>query len=280
MNSPSSPTQALISGPQVPVRARNDGDNASVRARSDGDGAPVTGRPGGFLLDLTTGAKSLTDSLEILTKMAAAAMSRATGTPIECGLVLHRRKQASDVVATGQPALHMLRLEQELGEGPLTDAMAGGHPVAMNHGDNEFRWPQYLRHLGPTGFSSVLSVRLRLSDDAQSAVAFFAPEPRAFPLQAIADARSLAELAARSLSPVLELTKARAAESDLRSALESRTSIDIACGVIMAQNRCSYSDAIGIISRASSHRNIKVRKIAEGILGSLPGGAPRTHFEH
>jgi hypothetical protein len=274
MNSPSSPTQAaptqaLISGPQV-----------SVRARDNGDSAPVTGRPGGFLLDLTTGANSLTDSLEILTKMAAAAMSRSTGTPIECGLVLHRRKQASDVVATGQPALLMLRLEQELGEGPLTDAMAGGHPVAMNHEHNEFRWPQYLRHLGPTGFSSVLSVRLRLSEDAQSAVAFFAPEPRAFPLQAIADARSLAELAARSLSPVLELTKARAAESDLRSALESRTSIDTACGVIMAQNRCSYSDAIGIISRASSHRNIKVRKVAEGILESLPGGAPRTHFEH
>jgi AmiR/NasT family two-component response regulator len=103
---------------------------------------------------------------------------------------------------------------------------------------------------------------------------------RAFPLQAIADARSLAELAARSLSPVLELIKARAAESDLRSALESRTSIDTACGVIMAQNRCSYSDAIGIISRASSHRNIKVRKVAEGILESLPGGPPRTHFEH
>jgi GAF domain-containing protein len=269
MNSPASPTQALINGPQV-----------SIRARDNGDAAPVTGRPGGFLLDLTTGAKSLTDSLEILTQMAAAAMSRATGAPIECGLVLHRSKQASAVVATAEPALHMLRLEQELGEGPITDAMAGGHPVAMNHGHNEFRWPQYLRQLEPAGFRSVLSVRLRLSEDAQSAVAFFAPEPRAFPLQAIADARSLAELAARSLTPVLELTKSRAAESDLRSALESRTSIDIACGVIMAQNRCSYSDAIGIISRASSHRNIKLRRVAEGILESLPGGPPRTHFEH
>ncbi|BAS06946.1 hypothetical protein AHiyo4_03680 [Arthrobacter sp. Hiyo4] len=68
--------------------------------------------------------------------------------------------------------------------------------------------------------------------------------------------------------------------SDLQSALESRTSIDIACGVIMAQNRCSYNDAIAIIAKASSHRNIKLRKVAECILANLPGGAPDTHFEH
>lgn len=269
MNSPYSPTQALVSGPQVSVRARDDVDNA-----------PVTARPGGFVLDLTTGAESMTDSLEILTNMAAAAMSRATGAHVECGLVLHRSKQATAVAATGQQALHMVRLEQEIGEGPMTDAMTGGHPVAMNHGHDEFRWPLYLRQLRPTGFRSVLSVRLRLDEDTQSTVAFFAAEAKAFPLQAIADARSLADLAARSLRPVLELRKARAAESDLRSALESRTSIDIACGVIMAQNRCSYSDAIGIISRASSHRNMKLRKVAEGILSGLPGGAPRTHFDH
>jgi AmiR/NasT family two-component response regulator len=78
----------------------------------------------------------------------------------------------------------------------------------------------------------------------------------------------------------LELNSARREASDLRSALESRTSIDIACGVIMAENGCSYRDAIAIISKASSHRNMKLRKVAEAILDKLPGGAPRTHFEH
>jgi hypothetical protein len=264
----SSPAQATPSGPQVSVRAIGDRGNAS--------GA----RPGGIVLDLVTGANSITDSLDTLVRMLAAAMSAATGAQIESGLFLQQSKRPAAMAATGQQALHLVRLEQEIGQGPLTDAMAGGHPVAMNHGHNDSRWAEYLQRLRPTGFRSVLSVRLRLDDGAQSALAFFAPETQAFPLQAIAEARSLADLGSRSLNLVLKLTAASTAASDLRSALESRTSIDIACGVIMGQNRCSYSEAFGIISRASSHRNIKLRKVAEGILDNLPGGAPRTHFDH
>ena len=265
----SSPAQETASGPQVSIRAIDDRVNVS--------GA---GRQGGIVLDLVTGAKSMTDSLDTLVRMAAAAMSAATGAQIECGLFLQQGRRAAAVAATGQQALHLVRLEQEIGQGPLTDAMAGGHPVAMNHEHNDFRWAQYLRQLRPSGFRSVVSVRLRLDDGAQSALAFFAPEARAYPLQAIADARSLADLASRSLNLVLELKSATTTAADLRSALESRTSIDIACGVIMAQNRCSYRDAISIISQASSHRNEKLRKVAEGILDNLPGGAPRTHFDH
>jgi hypothetical protein len=113
-----------------------------------------------------------------------------------------------------------------------------------------------------------------------SALAFFAGRTAAFPQAVTAAALGFADLASRSLRLVIELTEARTAAADLRSALESRTSIDIACGVIMAENRCSYRDAFSIISKASSHRNIKLRKVAEDILDKLPDGAPRTHFDH
>ncbi|WP_307431739.1 ANTAR domain-containing protein [Pseudarthrobacter defluvii] len=46
----------------------------------------------------------------------------------------------------------------------------------------------------------------------------------------------------------------------------------------MAQNRCSYQEAFSILAKASSHRNIKVRKVAEDILERLPEGAPHSHF--
>lgn len=233
-----------------------------------------------MVLDLVTGAESITDSLDTLVRILATAMSSATGAQIECGVLLQPVKRPAALAATGQQALHLVRLDQEIGQGPLTDAMAGGPPVAMNHEHNDFRWAQYLRQLRPAGFRSVVGVRLRLNDGAHSALAFFAQEAQAFPLHAIAEARSLADLGSRSLNLALKLRAASTEASDLRSALESRTSIDIACGVIMAQNRCSYNDAIGIISRASSHRNIKLRKVAEGILDNLPGGAPRTHFDH
>ena len=46
----------------------------------------------------------------------------------------------------------------------------------------------------------------------------------------------------------------------------------------MAQNRCSYQEAFSILAKASSHRNIKVRRVAEDLLNALPEGSPRAHF--
>jgi hypothetical protein len=234
----------------------------------------------GLIADLVTGSKDLSDSLDILVHLAAAALGGLAGVPIECALVLNRVKRARATAGTGPQAATLARLETEVGEGPLTEALTGTGTAAMNHVAADFRWGRYRPHLQDAGFDSVLGLRLSLSEGTEAALAFFATSPQAFPLQVISEARNFTDLASRGLRLALELESASSRASDLQSALESRTSIDIACGVIMAQNRCSYNDAIAIISKASSHRNIKLRRVAEGILANLPGGAPHTHFEH
>jgi AmiR/NasT family two-component response regulator len=70
------------------------------------------------------------------------------------------------------------------------------------------------------------------------------------------------------------------ATTNLRAALESRTSIDMTLGAIMAQNRCNQEDAMGLLRRASSNRNRKIRDLAAGILTSLGQQRPvTTHFD-
>lgn len=236
--------------------------------------------PDGFVPDLATGAQSLTDSLDILVHLAAANLGRFAGTELECAAFLSRVNRVSATAATGTQAARLAALEQEVWEGPLTEALTGHGTVAMNHVSTDFRWTRYRPQLQDAGFESVLGLRLRLDEGADAALVFFASSAQVFPLQVVAEARSFAELAAGGLRLVLELQAASSRAADLKSALESRTSIDIACGVIMAQNRCSYNEAIAIIAKASSHRNVKLRKVAEGILENLPGGTPRTHFEH
>ena len=61
--------------------------------------------------------------------------------------------------------------------------------------------------------------------------------------------------------------------------MEHRTSIDLACGVVMAQNRCSQEEAMGILTRVSSNRNQKLRDVAADVLRNLTGGEVRTHFD-
>jgi len=232
----------------------------------------------GLLLDLVTGSGSVAESLDTLARLAAETLSQAADGPVQCAVVLDDGRHTT-VAGTVAPVRDLAALDMELGEGPLTEALASGLPVAANHLSADFRWPQYRRHPRSAGYRSILAVRLRLDDGGQSALAFFAARTAAFPQALVANALGFADLASRSLRLALELREAKTAAADLRSALESRTSIDIACGVIMAENRCSYREAFGIMSKASSHRNIKLRKVAEDILDQLPDGAPRTHFD-
>ncbi|WP_424991742.1 ANTAR domain-containing protein [Nesterenkonia salmonea] len=41
--------------------------------------------------------------------------------------------------------------------------------------------------------------------------------------------------------------------------MESRTTIDLAAGIIIGQNRCSQEEAIAILKKASNHRNLTNR---------------------
>lgn len=61
--------------------------------------------------------------------------------------------------------------------------------------------------------------------------------------------------------------------------MESRTDIDVAVGIVMAQNRCSQAEAFEILQRASSTRNVKLRVIASEIVQRVSGAAGATHFE-
>ena len=265
MNSQCTPSPAPIDGAEIPRGAVDLPGTDDLRD--------------GILLDLVTGGQDLAESLDTLARMAGATLSQAAGATADCAVVVSAGKHTTVAGTAGHPHALASR-ELELGEGPLTDALATGLPVAANHLATDFRWPQYRRLVRPAGYRSVLAVPLQLDDGAQSALAFFAARTAAFPQAVVAAALVFADLASRSLRLVLELREARTSAADLRSALESRTSIDIACGVVMAQNRCSYREAFGIISKASSHRNIKLRKVAEDILDNLPEGAPRTHFDH
>jgi AmiR/NasT family two-component response regulator len=89
---------------------------------------------------------------------------------------------------------------------------------------------------------------------------------------------------AREISQALRLAVRFSLHTDsatnLRATLESRTVIDLAIGIVMAQNRCSQEAAVRILSDASSNGNVKLRDIAAALVQSVGGGAEtRTHFE-
>ena len=55
----------------------------------------------------------------------------------------------------------------------------------------------------------------------------------------------------------------------MRKAMDSRSVIDQAIGVVMAQNRCDAQAAFAILTRASQNRNVKLREIARATVGNV-----------
>ena len=65
----------------------------------------------------------------------------------------------------------------------------------------------------------------------------------------------------------------------LRATLETRTVIDMAVGIIMAQNRCSQQEAFELLKAASSTRNSKLQNVAAAVVNALGQGPAETHYD-
>ncbi|XPE05192.1 ANTAR domain-containing protein [Arthrobacter sp. N1] len=66
---------------------------------------------------------------------------------------------------------------------------------------------------------------------------------------------------------------------DLETAMQNRTIIDVAAGIIMGQNRCSQDEAMTILKMASSSRNQKLSAVAAAVVESVTQAPVATHFD-
>jgi hypothetical protein len=91
-----------------------------------------------------------------------------------------------------------------------------------------------------------------------------------------------AESFAAAVAPSLTLAVRQAGQAELteqlRAALTSRTVIDQAVGILMAQQRCTSAQAFGILRAASQNRNVKLRHIAADVIIGLTGRPPQAPY--
>ncbi|KUM33371.1 GAF and ANTAR domain-containing protein [Arthrobacter sp. EPSL27] len=231
------------------------------------------------LQDLLMGTENVEDFLGRLAEFSAAMLSRAAGAGIECGVTLQRRKKITTVAGSSPRAVILDRIEQHLGDGPCIEALRTRSVVLLADVDTDPRWPEYQLQLAAQGVRSTLGVPLEIGDDASAALNFFAPDTGLFTEDIIVEAAGFADLAERSLRLAVRIGTAQSRAEDLQAAMEHRTSIDLACGVVMAQNRCSQEEAMAILTRVSSNRNQKLRDVAADVLRNLTAEEVRTHFD-
>lgn len=173
---------------------------------------------------------------------------------------------SDDLAAVGD------RLQQELSEGPALDTLWDEETVYVPDLAAETRWP----HWGPrlaeaTGARSVLTFRLFTIKDLIGALSMYSTRHHAFTAEDKAEGLALAAHIAVAVVAAQKLDQ-------YETALDSRTIIAQACGLVMERYGIDAVRAFALLTRVSSTENVKLRDIAAElvltrVLPPLPPGS-------
>ena len=199
---------------------------------------------------------------------------------VHCNVTVVRRKKPVTVACSSPRARVMDELQYAYGDGPCLTAMRTGTTTYVPDVSIEHRWPKYIHAVAQKGVQSILGVPLRLEGDSTAALNVYSSRPHGITGEDIARAELFGEQSAKTLRLELRLAKLQDAKNNLEAAMKNRTAIDVAVGVIMAQNRCSQDAAITILRKASNSRNMKLHDVAVGVIASISSQSSlNTHFD-
>jgi len=199
---------------------------------------------------------------------------------IYSGITLLRHRSAATVASSGEHAQALDEIQYQFGDGPCLRSCREGVLVHVPDFELDTEFPDYNDTVLKKGIRSVLAVPFELPGaDARAGLNLYCEKPNVFDAAAVESAISYVRQASKGLRLAVMLAQRNDHAANLRRAMESRTIIDTAVGIIIAQNRCSQEDAINLIKSASSTRNLKLRDVAAAIVDSAGGGPLTTHFE-
>lgn len=263
----------------VPSRVLSRGTAALRGTGMDQKSQALGGDAAMHLQDALLASGDVEGFLHALAGYAASAFSRPERA-VHCGVHISSRRKASASAASSSQALDLEHIQNSTGDGPQLAAVGDSTIVHIRDMEREERWPLYVKTAVTGGFRSVLVVPLALGDMARGTLTFYAPVSSAFGSDDVASFQLFAGEASKSLRLALTIARCQDARRDLLAALESRTVIGLAAGVIMAQNRCSQDDAFRILREASNARHIKLRDVAASVIAPMAAGTEvRVHFD-
>jgi hypothetical protein len=165
--------------------------------------------------------------------------------------------------------------QYENGSGPCVDAAETGAEQYAPDLAAESRWPAYTGYALSAGVHCVLAVPIAVEGETGAAINLYGV--RAGTLDQGRDAaRAFAARAGDVINVALRIERRRQSVADVRTALLSRSVIDQAVGILMAQERIDARDALERLRRASQHRNVKLRDLCGQLVAKVSDPASRS----
>jgi GAF domain-containing protein len=223
--------------------------------------------------ELTAGLRDLSriviadeDVSSTLDRIAALAVHAINGCDIAAVSLVRERGVIETLGATGPEAEEIDRLQYATGEGPCVSSIESHATFRMDDVRTEERWPRFAEAAAGRGVGSMLSLVVELSDRALAALNLYGRLPGAFDDRDVELATVLASQAAVTLANAQTHERDLAKSAQLEEALQTRTVISQAVGILMERQGLTAEEAFDSIRRLSRHINVKVRELATDIV--------------
>lgn len=231
------------------------------------------------LEDLILNNGKLEDFVENLTAVAANTV-KCDSPDAACCITISRPKKHPIKASSGPLARSLDQLEDYLKQGPNLTALTEQRTIHASDLTDDSRWPRLARFATEGGIRSCLSIPLEVEGPNRAVMSLTAVTSDAFSRNDICAAEAFAEQASRMLRSALRITELTETVRDLYAALERRTVIDSALGVVMGQNHCDHDTAFKILRSAASSRHVKLRDLAASVIESVSGDTDIiVHFD-
>jgi len=190
---------------------------------------------------------------------------------IACGIAIQRPRRPILTAASDHTTERLMTTWLAREASPLRSVLTESVSVIAPDGDGQHR-------LGASD-ELMMALPIQLEDESSAAMVLIGQS-------AGADTRSVLGAVGpcrRGVAWTLRLAARYAHQTELAehraAAMESRTVIDLAIGVIMGQNRCSPEEAFEILKRASNARNRKLADVARGVVANVTSSEVETKFD-
>ncbi|MBP1134795.1 GAF domain-containing protein [Arthrobacter sp. PvP023] len=230
------------------------------------------------LNEMVLNSSDVEQFLHELARVSARSLSES-GDAVLCGITLLRHRKAATVASSSPEAQAMDEIQYAFGDGPCMTASRDQVTVHIKDLETHERWPTYSATVLGHGVRSILAIPFQLEGDTRAALNLYSHRPGRFEGKVLELAEDFVSQTSMALRLAVRFAHFSETAANLKATLESRTAIDVAIGIIMAQNRCSQEEAFELLKAASSARNVKLRGVATAIVDSLGQGPTRTHFE-
>jgi transcriptional regulator with GAF, ATPase, and Fis domain len=215
------------------------------------------------LADTLVSDYDLMDLLHALTSACVDLLGTAAA-----GIMLSDQGGNLRVMASSTEQARLLELfELQNDEGPCLDSFRMSQPVELTRlGEAQGRWPRFVDAAADAGFDAVQAHPMRLRDQTIGALnLFYRADQRSDPsdahvAQALADVATIGILQQRSIHRSEELAE------QLQSALDTRTIIEQAKGVLAERGGLGMDAAFEALRRYCRSNRLHLAETARGIV--------------